>query len=373
VLAPVANPLLRENEVLLEAVEQIRHRLPATWNLESVSQELPAGRRRLDRVVRLIPPRGRDVRFVVEVKRSLVRRDLPAVLDQLSDNIATEFPERSGRPGALPLVVSRYLPVTVQSWLTERNVSYADASGNLRIVVDQPSMFLRDVGATKDPWRGPGRPKGNLTGAPAAHVARALVDYAPPYSVPRLVDLAGASTGPTYRVVDFLQEQALLERGPRGPIEQVQWRQVLRRWSADYGFLRTNAMTAYLAPRGIPTAMSALGDTRSAQAPRYAVTGSVATQNWAAYAPARAAAIYCDDPHALASRLDLRAVDTGANVLLARPAFDVVYERTSVIDGVTVAAPSQVAVDLMTGPGRNPSEAEALLDWMENNVESWRR
>jgi hypothetical protein len=40
---------------------------------------------------------------------------------------------------------------------------------------------------------------------------------------------------------------------------------------------------------------------------------------------------------------------------------------------VRIAAVSQVAVDLLTGPGRNPSEATALLDWMTANESAWRR
>lgn len=34
---------------------------------------------------------------------------------------------------------------------------------------------------------------------------------------------------------------------------------------------------------------------------------------------------------------------------------------------------SQVAVDLLTGPGRNPGEGVALLDWMEAHESQWRR
>lgn len=364
-------PLVREQDILAQALDQIRTRLPSGWRLEPV--DLPDGRQQLDAIVRLISPQRQEVSLVVEVKRSLVTRDLPAVLDQLNGAIAAGLPTSENTRGARPLVVSRYLSAPLQTWLAERNVPYADAAGNLRLSVDRPALFLRDVGAAKDPWRGPGRPKGNLTGEPAARVVRALVDYAPPYSVPRLVDLAGASTGPTYRVVEFLSDQALLERSPRGPIEQVQWRQILRRWSADYGFLRINPVTTYLAPRGLPAVMSALAQVSAERATRHAVTGSVAAQNWAAYAPARTAMIYCESPTDLASRLDLRPVDSGANVILANAAYDVVYDRARIIDGVTVAAPSQVAVDLLTGSGRNPAEGEALLDWMETHVESWRQ
>ena len=37
-----------------------------------------------------------------------------------------------------------------------------------------------------------------------------------------------------------------------------------------------------------------------------------------------------------------------------------------------LAAPTQVVVDLMTGPGRSPNEAEELLEWMKRNERSWR-
>ena len=60
-------------------------------------------------------------------------------------------------------------------------------------------------------------------------------------------------------------------------------------------------------------------------------------------------------------------MDAGANVLLARNAYDVVFDRTENLDGLTAVAPSQAAVDLITGPGRIPAEAEALLDWMQAN------
>lgn len=41
-------------------------------------------------------------------------------------------------------------------------------------------------------------------------------------------------------------------------------------------------------------------------------------------------------------------------------------------NGLTVAALSQVAADLLTGPGREPSEGEELLIWMKDNEDAWR-
>jgi hypothetical protein len=49
-----------------------------------------------------------------------------------------------------------------------------------------------------------------------------------------------------------------------------------------------------------------------------------------------------------------------------------VYERTSQKKGVTVAAVSQAAVDLLTSPGRGPNEGDALIEWMRDNEDVWR-
>jgi hypothetical protein len=83
--------------------------------------------------------------------------------------------------------------------------------------------------------------------------------------------------------------------------------------------------------------------------------------------------IYVKDAEEAATSWGLRPADAGANVMLAEPKIDVVFERTlSNEAGLELAAPSQVVVDLMTGPGRSPSEAEELLGWMRQNEKSWR-
>jgi hypothetical protein len=69
---------------------------------------------------------------------------------------------------------------------------------------------------------------------------------------------------------------------------------------------------------------------------------------------------------------DLRPAEAGANVALLTPLDDVVFERTSTRNGVTIAAISQVAADQLTSPGRGPNEAEALMHWMQENEDTWR-
>ncbi|MET8250137.1 hypothetical protein [Micromonospora sp. NPDC005197] len=335
-------------------------RLPPGWSMR-LAEQVPG---RIDGVAELTGPDGATAVFVIEAKRSVVTSDLASALDQLRSHRLPNV----DRP--LPMIAARYLGPSARAWLEERKVSYGDATGNMQISLERPAMYLRDRGADRDPWRGPGRPRGTLQGPPAARVVRALVDTAAEMSVPDLVRLSGASTGATYRVVDFLQREALVTRAKGGLIRGVEWRRILERWSEDYGFQRSNSVNAYLSPRGIPALQE---DLRGVHGLRYALTGSLAAHRLAPYAPARLAMLYVDDVTQAAEKLKLRPVDAGANVLLAQGKYDVVFDRRVQDDGLLYVAPSQAAVDLLTGPGRAPAEGQELLDWMEEHEQAWRR
>ncbi len=41
--------------------------------------------------------------------------------------------------------------------------------------------------------------------------------------------------------------------------------------------------------------------------------------------------------------------------------------------GYPVAAPPQVAADLLNGPGREPAEGEYLIEWLKTIEKQWRR
>lgn len=110
---------------------------------------------------------------------------------------------------------------------------------------------------------------------------------------------------------------------------------------------------------------------REAEFP-YAVTGSFAANRYAPLAEPRLATMYVVDAADALMRLGLRPADTGANVLIGEPFDPVVFDRTEREDGITYARVTQVAADLMTGPGRGPAEAEGLIEWMETNEEAWR-
>ena len=239
------------------------------------------------------------------------------------------------------------------------------------------TFLISDSGAKSDPWRGPGRPRNTLNGDSAAQVVRTIVDSKSPFSIPQLMSLAETSSGVTYRVVGYLERENLLstEKIKTGGktkrvIAHVDWRKVLFAWSKDYSYQRDNSVHNYIEPRGIDEALKKL---KEIDPEEYAITGSVAANRLAPYAVRKQMNLYARYPGDLAKALELRPVQSGANVQIASTRLAVVFARTTKISGLNFASPSQIAVDLLSGSGRNPVEGEALMDWMEENKNEWQK
>jgi hypothetical protein len=261
------SPPVRESDVVRRALDEVRSTLPGRWTL-GVEEEARRGQVAFDALVTLESPDGAQVVLAVDAKRTLSTREIANALEQLQRLI-----DRASDASLLPMVVARYLSPPTRERLEQKGVAYANATGNVRIEIDRPAFSLRSTGEDRDPWRGPGRPRNTLKGAAAARVVRALVDFVPPYTVPELVKRSRASTGATYRVVKLLEEEELLERKPRGPIERVLWRRLIERWSEDDGFMRSEVVQRFLFPRGVERVPEAL---RAAGELRYVLTGSLA-------------------------------------------------------------------------------------------------
>jgi hypothetical protein len=363
-----------ERQLLASLEAILADKVPEGWSV-SVERE-PSGRTqgqwRPDALLVVEAPNKAKARLAVEVRASLYPRDAYALSSELG-SLWLRPPVPKGRIPTVDdvdgvLVVSRFLTERTRSMLEKLGFSYADATGNLRIATRVPPLFIEISGADANPWA-EDRPLRSLRGPASARVVRALLDFQPPYPLRVLAELAELPLGSASRVVSLLVSEALVERTGRGPIEGVDWKGLLRRWSQDYSLLEANRSKFFLEPRGPKALLARLMELDGP----YAVTGSLAASRRAEVAPAALAAVYVRNIDKAASRLGLRIAPSGGNVVLVEPLADVAFERTWDQEAITYTALPQVAVDLMTSPGRGPAEAEALIEWMEENEDAWRR
>ncbi len=344
-----------ETELVDAVVALIRDRVPAAWSV-TPHRDIRRTARRSDAGVEIRAGRGPAATLVGEVKLAATPKQIPDAIEQL----------RSYGPADGYLLIAPYLSVQAREKLRDQAISYADATGNVRIAIDRPALFIELQGADKNPWA-EDRPVKSLRGPAAAAVVRALCDFRPPYGIRELAERAGLSLASTSRIISFLDSEALVERPARGGIETVDWPRLVRRWTQDYGLMGSNRTRQFLEPRGV----RALVDKVRAD-PGYAVTGSLAASILAPVAPPALATVYVRELGAAQRELDLRDAPTGANVMLVEPFSPVAFDRTWERDGVRYAALAQVAADLLTSPGRSPAEGEALIEWMKGNENAWR-
>lgn len=344
-----------ESSLLRRCGDRLARQLPSGWTLTLGST--PSAEE--DGRLRLRSADDHVVTFLVEVKQATSAAELRAAVAWLR--------ARCADLDARPLLLAPWLGPAARSLLEDLDVAYADATGNARIVADRPALFIRTEGAPRNPWPADSSLK-SVRGRGAMRALRALLDHAPPYGVRELAGRSSASAATLSRVIALLEQEALVDRDERGAVTELDWRGTIRRWALDYDVLETHRATSFLAPRGLAGVVHQLRTSSL----RYAITGSWAARELAPIAPARLALVYVEDPLAAASTLELRESEVGTNIMLLEPYSDVVFERAQERDGLVFTHPSQLAVDLLTGPGRAPQEGEALLRWMHENEHAWR-
>ena len=337
----------------------LAERIPPSWSLFVRTTAL-AGRYQVDLLAEIASPTGATAILAIGIKRNLEPRGVLQAIEQLSAITAGAMPR------AVPVVASSYLSPRARALLRDRGVGYIDTTGNVRIEASRPGLFISADGVDRDPWPRDHKLQ-SLRGRGAARAVRAIIDTIPPYGVRELAQSTCASAPTLSRVLDLLEREAIVTR-VRGRVSAVDWRGAIRRWTEDYDQTDSNTPTMALEPRGLPALEKKLRATKLA----YVATGAFAAQRFDPITPARLAAIYVTDAIEFIQQLNLRETEAGTNVMILEPIDPVVFDRAIDRDGLRCVAPSQLAADLLTGPGREPSQGEHLLKWMEKSEHVWR-
>lgn len=366
----LANSLSQEKTLINRAVSWLQTNLPETWKAEAtsqtiVSQSQSSAPKVVDTLITITPPQqGGGVQLLVEAKTTFAPRDA----EQLFSGVARQL--RNLNSSYPILVVAPWLSERTQEVLTKEEINYLDLTGNVRIALNYPPVFITHSGASRNPTpalRAPAR----LKGPKAGRLARLLIDIAPPYGVSQIAEVTGLAPGYISRLLTSLDDDALIERTARGQVVSVDIFQLLRRWTQTYDVFKSNETTSFVAAQGPEDLLGRL-TTLPSSFPPVAVTGSFSAVRFAPVAAPSLLVLYCSEPSALASELGLLPADRGSNVAILKPFDAVVWEATTEESGVTYAAVSQTAADCLTGNGRMPAEGDALATWMEKNQSRWR-
>lgn len=360
-----ANIQFQETALVDGAVAWLNDSLPSGWAAERSTWQIvgPNGPAPtvIDPVINL---RGSNTTatFIVEARQAVSPRDVERLMAGLSRMLRT-------LARVSVLVVAPWLSARTQEVLRAEEINYIDLTGNAWMRSEQPVIFIRTVGATRNPEPAHREPT-RLRGAKAGRLVRALIDVQPPYGVRDLAQATGLNPGYVSRLLDALDREALVDRSNRGEVTAVDYQALLLRWTETYQVFTSNKVSRFIAPEGASQALTRLRSLETSVP--FALTGSFAAVRRAPVAAPALLAAYVDEQAVLVDALNLLPADEGANVVLLRPYDSAVWARLELDDGLTYAAPSQVVADCLTGTGRMPAEGQALLSWMSENETEWR-
>ena len=344
------NSNFNETLIVAGALDRIQAALPANWIVTLDQSSLT-----------ISGANSQRVSFALKATKSglMPKESLLAILR-----------DRKSQTHKNVLLVSDFIGPSLRAALAEQGISYADPTGWVRIVSEEPLIILATQGADRSPRQRTQSAIRRFNGVASGRTLRALTTAALPVGVRPLAKIAGVSPGSVSKILETLAAENIVERDSEGAVTDVRRQALIVRWAQDYSFVKSNNQVGYyIAPRGLDR-LSADIKTLSG----IAVTGSAAARSLlpesiASVVPLRLQSIYAPDPPKLASELGLIKADpTTANVIIAKP-----QDREILpINGLSLAPLPLVLADLLTLPGRGDSEATQLFEVLAQTDPHWR-
>lgn len=361
--------VLQQKELIQTALKLLAARLPPGWTVERVEGEA-AGTGEGDALFAFKTYSGMGMGLaIVETRRNFAAADIERLLGGLTRRLREAV-------GSHPvLLVTDFLSPRTRELLAQEDISYLDLTGNMRLVMQSPPIFVETAGADRRPSTTATKRSAGLAGVKVGRVVRFLAQVVPPYGVNDIEEETGISRGYVSRVLDRFAEEALIRREPRGPVEAVDWPAMLRQRGQSVDLFRANMTRTYVSPNGARAALQTLP--RSPHANDVVVTGSFAAVRKAPVAAPSLLVMYLVPGARLPSfedferGLGLLPTDEAADVVLLWPSNDRVVEDPWTADGLQFVNLPQLAVDCLGGSGRMPAEGEALLEWMQTSTDDW--
>jgi hypothetical protein len=341
-LSSMSNIAPSDNVVLRHAVEEIQRCLPGHWSTVVAMKTNDVADARLT----IKTPAGASAALAIGARRQLDPRLVAEVAGALRTAAADAH-----------VVIAPFLGPRTRERLAEEGIGYVDMAGNMRLVLDRPTVFISSRGEESSPWAVP-RSTRSLHAPKACRIVRALADGEGPFGVRQLASFAGTDPGYVSRLLDLFHRDEIIEREPRGPVMAVHLGRLIRRWAEDYRFVEAHRFVPVVHPHGVPGALARL---RDAQVP-HAVTARAGAAALSGTALPGTVAVYVDNPERVAAILGADATDGGANLLLIDPFDPFVFEGAWEASGLRYAARAQIIADLLGSPAPAPAQAASLLE-----------
>ncbi len=263
---------------------------------------------------------------------------------------------RNTYPDAYLIFMAPFISQQAADICMKDGVGYLDFAGNCFLSFGQ--VYIEQTGKP-NPFR-TRRDLVSLYSPKSSRVLRVLLNNpGRVWKTQDLADEARVSLGQVANVKKLLLDREWITKQDGFALSEP-W-QLLEQWSNVYTY-RKNEISNYYSLKSIPEIESDLARVCRDKGIEYALTGFSGA---ARFAPAvrysRAMAYVYNAREDVASLLNLKEVESGANVMLLGPYDEGIFYGTQAIEDIRIVSPLQIYLDLKRYKGRGEEAAEAIL------------
>ncbi len=298
--------------------------------------------------VQLVPRTGQERRLAIE----MISGTTAEVLDLINRPIISEV-----------VVLASWLNPRACEALRNAKANFVDATGNIRLVLDDPVVFVDRVGAVTQPRD---VDEVILRRRKATRFLRYLIDEAPRQRVKELAAATDLSTGYVSQLLHVLESRDLVRRGRRGRLESVSIDGLLVQYAESYEAQAFCEVTHFSTSSTIPAILERLGSLDG----HAVITGATAASRLTGAPAPRTLTLYVADARHVAAELGLVRVRHAGGVVLMQPTESFLTDRACDLGGLSYAAVPQVVADCFDAS--DAGSGEAALRWALANVCRWR-
>ena len=292
---------------------------------------------------------GKKQTLIVELKNNGQPRIAREAVNQL-------IRYRDSYPSAYGVFMAPYISPQAAEICLKDGVGYIDFAGNNYLSFGQ--VYIEQTGRP-NPFK-TRRDLTSLYSPKASRVLRVLMNNpGKTWKTQDLANKAGVSLGQVANVKKLLLDREWIAR--QDGFSLIEPWKLLEEWSNAYTY-RKNEVRNFYSLQSIPEIEADLARVCSEKGIECALTGFSGA---ARFAPAvrynRAMAYVSTMVEDMVSLLNLKEVESGANIMLLGPYDEGVYYGMQVIDDLRIVSPVQIYLDLKSYRGRGEEAAEVLL------------
>jgi len=262
-----------------------------------------------------------------------------------------------GKSDVYGVFMAPYISPQVADICLKENIGYMDLAGNYRLTFGQ--VYLEHQGVPNPAEK---RDLRSLYFPKASRILRVLLaDPKKSWRIQALAETAKVSLGQIFNVKKLLEDREWINNSDNGFLLKDP-EKLLAEWAQYFNPRKSKSVNFYTL-KSIAGLEEDLARNCEKEGIPYALTGfSGAARYSASVRYQRVMAYVLNDPEKIANILSLKDVSSGANVTLLSPIDEGVLFGARQINGIWIASPVQVYLDLLGSGGRGEEAAEAILN-----------